>query len=153
MVPKQARLAALSNFEDSADRIVEAYERRHLTKGPTPYESPLGTFKRESYELLRRTIADEGKHNVIKSIVRRFKIEPARLHYADNPFHYGLLAIDPHRIVTKKRRLSLWSRQMAYANRHDVPAYFLLGFLWQSGSPNDISRKLKEGAREPWFGR
>lgn len=150
---RRERLAALSDFEHAADQIVERYEAHAAATGKTPYESPLGTFKRESYKLLRRTIADEGKHNVIKAIVRREDVEPARLLYAENPFHFGLLAIDPYRIVIEKRRLSLWSRQMAYADRHDVPAHFFLGFLWQSGSSDDISRKLLDDCREPWFRR
>lgn len=147
------REAARTDFEIKAYEIVQDFKRRCNAQEQTPFDRPLGAFKRKAYRLLRRTIADEGMHKVIKAVLRAEKKEPARLHYADNQFHFGLLAIDPHGVVTNKRRLWLWSRQMAYADKHNVPAHFLLGFLWQSGSADDISRKLEKGYREPWFGR
>lgn len=150
-MPRRARLTAESEFEEAAELIIMNYSSASRAKGQSPYYSPLGVFKRESYKLLRRVIAERGQHKVIKRVVRKWNIEPPRLHYAENQYHFGLLAIDPQLDVLDRKRLSLWSRQMTYADLHGVPDYYLLGFLWQSGSPSQISRKLKEGYREPWF--
>lgn len=152
-MPGRARLTALQEFEEAADQIIMDYASASRAKGQSHYERPLGTFKRESYKLLRRVIAEQGQHKVIKNVVRSWGVEPARLDYAENRYHFGLLAIDPQSDVLDRKRLSLWSRQMTYADLHGVPDRYLLGFLWQSGSPSQISRKLKEGYREPWFGR
>lgn len=152
-MPGRARLTALHEFEEAADQILENYALASRERGQAPYERPLGAFKRESYKLLRRVIAERGQHKVIKSVVRTWDLQPARLQYAENQYHFGLLAIDPQFDVLDRKRLSFWSRQMTYADLHGVPACYLLGFLWQSGSPSQISRKLREGYREPWFGK
>ncbi|MGB7371839.1 hypothetical protein [Erythrobacter sp.] len=143
----------MSRFEHEADRILDVYSRNRFSSPDSPYEAPLGTFKRESYRLLRQTIFTEGRHKIIKSIVRKMDVEPKRLKYRGNEFHFGLLAIDPHKDVLDRKRLSLWSRQLNYAHVHEVPAHLLLGFLWQSGSSAQVSQKLAEGYREPWFAK
>jgi len=89
---------------------------------------------------------------VISSIVRKMKIEPKRFHYRDNRFHFDMLAIDPHQEVIDRKKLSPWSRQLAYADPHDVFAYFLLGLLWQCRPSVDMGRKLRAGVKEPWYG-
>ena len=146
------RLAAKNEFLDRADEIRENYTRDPKRQATSPYSSPLGSFKRESYKLLRRTISAEGGHNVIKSVLKDAKVDPPRLNFRENQFHFGLLAIDPEREAMDPKRLSLFARQLTYADLHEVPAHFLVGFLHQSGSSASISKKLKADYREPWFG-
>lgn len=146
------RLEATSAFEAGADLILQQF---HAAKGRTansPFDSRWGTFKRNAYDLIRRTKGLEGRHNVIKGLVRRFEAEPARLAYKGNEFHFGLLAIDPEGEAIDARRVSLFARQMTYADLHEIEPWQLIGFLYQSGPSTDIAKKLVQGAREPWFG-
>ncbi|HEY6814895.1 MAG TPA: hypothetical protein VI168_05085 [Croceibacterium sp.] len=90
---------------------------------------------------------------MIKAIIQTWDREPAHLFYKGNEFHWGLLAIDPHGEVLDAKRLSLLARQLTYADLHDVPAHFLIGFLYQSGPSVSVEKTLNAGTREPWFRR
>ncbi|WP_147367064.1 hypothetical protein [Aurantiacibacter zhengii] len=150
MNPTKKKLdSAVKIFDDRAYEIVKEFQRSPK-KGPTPFESRWGSFKRQAYRLIRNTKSSQGGHKVIKSIVRSEDRIPAYLLYKGNEFHWGLLAIDPHGVVLDAKRLSLISRQLKYADNHDVPAHYLVGFLYQSGASTSTAKKLALGACEPW---
>ncbi|MXO86473.1 hypothetical protein GRI38_10600 [Altererythrobacter aurantiacus] len=144
---------ATANFEDKADRIIADALRIQRTGAASPFENRLGFFKTEAYKLLRRTITAQGGHTIITSIVRKMDVDPSHIFYRGNEFHYGLLAIDPHFDVIDAKGVSRFARQFAYAHKHDVPAHLLIGFLYQSGSTDEITRKLQNNTFEPWFGK
>lgn len=143
---------AAVRFEAAGDAIQEGYRQRKKLPRLPPFDGKWGFLKREAYRLIRRQITEPGGHRTIKSIVRRWKREPREPSYDDNPFYWGLLAIDPAQDILDQRDLTRFAHQLMYAHRHDVPAHFLVGFLYQSGSTAEVSRKLAEGQREPWFG-
>jgi hypothetical protein len=150
-IPPSSQVAR-DAFALRAHSIVERFHELPK-KGLSPYESRWGYFKRESYRLIRSTKSQPGGHNAMKSIVTMEDRDPPRIFYRGNEFYYGLIAIDPHHDVLDDKRLSLIARQLAYADLHEVPPHYLVGFLYQSGASTEISKKLKARAREPWFGR
>jgi hypothetical protein len=71
-----------------------------------------------------------------------------------NPLHWVLAALSAEGDWDLDRRnVFRFGRQLLYAKQHHVPVEFLVGFLHQSGSPNEIEKKVKEGATEPWRDR
>ena len=144
-------LAAV-RFEVAGDEIRMGYHSRRLLRRLPPFDGKWGFLKREAYQLIRRQITEPGAHRTIKNIVRRWKREPREPNYDDNPFYWGLLAIDPAQDILDQQTLTRFAHQLMYAHRHDVPAHFLVGFLYQSGSTSEVSRKLAADQREPWFG-
>ena len=146
-----AKRFSVVDFEDAATIINARCAAHKRTRGLSPFENALGQWKREAYTLVRGTINRAGGHNIIKTIIRSRNVTPDRLLYAGNEFYWGLLAIDPFEAAVTKKDISIFSRQMAYADLHSIAPHFLVGFLYQSGSPTQITRKLKEGYREPWF--
>lgn len=145
--------AMTEKFTSRSEEMINQYGALKNRGSLRPYASKWGTFKREAYTLIRKTKGEPGGHNVIKGIVMREQVDPARLNYRGNEFHFGLLAIDPAFAVLDKKKVSLFARQMTYADLHDVPDYHLIGFLYQSGNTAEITKKLKAGTRESWFGR
>lgn len=141
---------AVDAFTERANQIVTAF-RNAPKKGTTPFDSRWGTFRRDAYRLIRTTKSSSGGHRVIKSVVRTFDRVPSKLLYNGNEFNWGLRAIDPDEDVMDEKRLSLLALQLTYADIHEVPAHYLVGFLYQSGSSASTSRKLKAGLREPWY--
>lgn len=139
-------------FEERADQIVAEYDKRKDLPAKSPYDSALGGFKRQSYDMLRKYISRPGGHKIIKSVIKRVGTEPVRLSYKGNEFYFGLVAIDPHQDILDKRRLELFAKQLKYADLHEVPGHLLVGFLYQSGSAARLRAKLNSNHREPWLG-
>ena len=135
---------AEQRFEMAADNIQIEFKRRRGQKGLRPFENANGYLKRAAYALIRRTIAERGGAATIKSAVRRVTRLPDSPTYTENPFYWGLLAIDPHLDAIRKRQyLSLYAQQLLYANRNAVGPEHLIGFLYQTASQRDLSARLE----------
>ena len=113
-----------------------------------PYSRPIGEFKRKAYHLIREVLANGP--NMIISIHRDLDIIHDGPSITANPFYWGLLAMDEDHEKFTKHQLGLFSRQMLYANRHDVPPCLLVGFLYQSGMASKISEHTALNAVELW---
>jgi hypothetical protein len=133
-------------FEEMADRIREEFLRRKNLKGLRPFETANGNFKRSAYALIRRTMAQPGGAGTIKGVVRRGAPRlPNSPSYTENPFYWGLLAIDPHlEVILKRQYLTLFAQQFLYANRNAVGPEHLIGFLYQAAVRRDLPAKLAE---------
>lgn len=143
---------AASAFEHRADEILAVYEAKKTSaRGGSPFEAKEGYLKRKAYELICEYLAAPGRSGTIKSIVRLWRREPRSPPFSENPFFWGLLALDPQGDVLNPARLHLYSRQLLYAHRHEVPPHYLIGFLYQSGNPGDLSFKVARNLREDWF--
>lgn len=143
---------AALEFEQRADDILAGYNARKTAAGVcSPYEAKGAYFKRKAYQLIRDYLNTPGRSRTIKSLVRRWGREPRSPPFSQNPFFWGLLAIDPQADILTPGRLHIYSLQMLYAHRHDVPTQFLIGFLHQSGNPGDLSHKVTGNLREDWF--
>lgn len=147
------------DFLEEGKRLMTIYKSRKLehcnSAELSPFERPVGQFKRLAYGLIKRTISEPGGHNVIKSIVHYINHNGPS--YGSNPFYSALLVMDEDRLelgnkhqALDRRTLALFANEMLYADRHNVPPCLLLGFLYQIGKPARWMKKLKAGELEPW---
>lgn len=126
--------------------------RRNMQK-LTPYEKPEAFLKREVYGLVCRYL-DAGTEGLLR---RAIESEPADFpqspSFSENPFHWVFQGLRGAESVTLKRyQVSRFGRQLLYARRHRVPPEFLIGFLFQCGSPDAIYKKAGADDVEPWLG-
>jgi hypothetical protein len=152
----KALSVAADEFIDKSEAILQFFKEKYLEKYTstrlTPYERPMSIFKTKSYDLIRKTINSPGGHLTIKNIHSIFNIDHKGPDYDDNPFYWGLLAMDhdrDHPVLTPQQ-VGLLARQMYYADRHDVPPCLFVGFLYQAGIAAGISQVESKGRMEPW---
>jgi hypothetical protein len=143
----------LSEAEDAflrhAQAILKGYlHRRHLKARP-PFDNAEGFLKREAYSFLRITIGTKSGAKAIRSIVRRFVGEPKAPSYRENPYYWGLLAIDSGFDEVGPHRISRYAMQLQYAGKNHVPAMHLVGFLYQCRGSTDLAAKLRAKHRDP----
>lgn len=138
-------------FEAAADYIYIGMREREAVKKLPPTDTAQGFFKRGAYRLICHFL-DAGRDDIIKQFVEGDgNVPPRGPSFADNPFHWGLLAMSKDgKLITKDQR-RLYASQMLYAHRHGVPEHFLIGFIYQLGRTDRIFAKVRQGAFEPWF--
>lgn len=132
-----------------AKAILEGYLHRRHSKGRPPFDNAEGFLKREAYLFLRTTIGTKSGDKAIRSIVRRFVGEPKAPTYRENPYYWGLLAIDSGYDKLGPHRISRYAMQLLYAANNYVPAMYLVGFLYQSRGSTSLAAKLGSKHRDP----
>lgn len=142
-------------FLDASEEIIELYRQykrdklAKISRGSNPFDGPLGEFKRRAYSFLRPYIHTSGGHKTISNVLDHLAISERRRSRDQNPFYLGLLALDEYRDLSSSD-LSRFAKQMLYADSNDVPACFLVGFVYQVGGPTKIAQRLKANFKEPW---
>ncbi|MET0372292.1 MAG: hypothetical protein ABW039_13075 [Sphingobium sp.] len=117
----------------------------------SPYENRDNAYKREAYKLINAFLKRKNG-SVIKRIVQKIEgIEPKSPTFEQNPFFWGLLAIDPYKDFLNQKRLYRFSRHLLYAARHEIDPELLTGFIHQCGHPDDVCEKANNGTIEPWY--
>jgi hypothetical protein len=139
-------------FDEIADELIGEWEKRNTQKEKlSPYESANGFLKREAYRIITHYLA-HGRASFFEHVIRKDgRALTSRVHLEENPFHFGLLALFADDSVVTRQDRSLFASQMLYAYHHGVPPTFLIGFIYQAGSKEEIKRKLREGHVEAGF--
>ena len=151
----------MGKFDDHADHIREQYKglqgiearARSLQSYVAPWDTAENFLKREAYLLISNFLETEGGRNAIKKIIKGEKKIPRAPLFSDNPFYWGLLAIDPQQDVYNKAKISLYAPLLKYAYDHGVSPANLIGFLFQVGRPADVRRKFNAKQCEVDFKR
>lgn len=142
---------ARQELERRTDLIRDGFaERRHRRDNGEvlpPCETAESFLKIKTYRLMKDSDTERARADVPR-FVRQARIDPRKPSFRKNPFYWGLLAVDPDRLLLSKQSISLYSRQLLYAHRHGVPAELLIGFIYQLGGATELSAKLESGARE-----
>ena len=115
-----------------------------------PYDIPLGLLKRELY-MFGQQIIDERMTAELMQFAERNGARTAGESADGLDLYRWLLTAFPEAELprSEKRRLA---HELQYARRHGVPAEYLVGFLYQSGSGADIyARVADEGHVEDWY--
>jgi len=134
--------------KDENDRLGKGTLLVELLELSPPFDQAEGFLKRESYSLIMEYIRkNNGK--AIRSIVRRFVGEPRYPDYPENPFYWGLMAIDSRYQDLGARRISKYAQQLHYAHKNHVPPKFLVGFLYQIRGAVDLKHLLLMKHRDP----
>lgn len=130
-------------FESQVDYIRQGFFDRKFAGNP-PFDTSSGFLKRECYQLVRSYRSLAGGYRVIMGVASRLLDKPIeKVSWADNPFYWGLAAILPDRGDLSAQDLSKFAAQLLYADRNDVEAKYLIGFLYQTGGPRDLKKKLE----------
>ncbi len=117
---------------------------------PSPFEAPEGYLKRACFQVIQE-FRKANAHHAIKKLANYAGRDRRQLTYTDNPFYWGLLAIDPAFSAIEEGSLSLYAKQLLHAANHKVPPEHLVGFIYQSGSQSALKRKVRIGEREEEF--
>lgn len=133
------RLRSLKGRIRYAARKVKRIEKKGV-KGP--WQTRIGTVRRLAYRLTRE-LRNDGDLELLKRVVEEagWTIDSPTIE--ENPFHWCLTAIDPKLEVfanTAARRRA--GAELLYADRHDVPELYLIGFIYQLGNALNIYSRL-----------
>lgn len=145
------RSLAANAFIERADEILVEHQR--LTDSDeylSPFQSPAGFLKRECYALILEYRV-EGKYTIIQRLSRSDMQASPQPTYQDNPFFWGLLAIDPHLTAIGRKNNRFYADQLKYAHQHGVGPEHLVGFLYQSGSESSLRRKVRLNLQDDEF--
>ncbi len=150
--PSEAEL----DFMIHAEKILTGYRARQKEREANPGKQPRppfdqaeGFLKRECYALIRNCISGKKGAQIIKSIVRRNLIEPPYHRYADNPYFWGLIAIDAPDRELGAQRISRYAMQMLYAHQNYVLPIHLVGFLYQIGGHATLREIRSDAHKHP----
>lgn len=153
------------NWDEFEETLAREFSRRRLSEdefkrspaqrgGPPPYDKSWSYLKREVYRYVVGRLADgRGRelHDCIED-VREGRV-PTGPSFRDNEFHWALLGLQRNPAINlKDYDVCRFGRQLRYARDHNVPPDLLIGFIYQTGGPEVISRKYAGAEREPWIG-
>lgn len=145
-------IEAFAEFDRIGDELIAEWQRRKKNESPvSPFDSAMGYLKRESYRIIIHFIKIEETSFFERVVRRDGRALTSRVKLDENPFHFGLLALFNGDDVLTRQDRSVFSMQMLYAYRHCIPPKLLIGFSYQSGSKDDIRRKLAEHYVEDGF--
>lgn len=143
---------SFSEFDAVSGALIKEWEaRKNSSAVMPPAETAAGYLKRECYRIIIHYMT-KGPASFFEWVVRRDgRALTSRVKLEENPFHFGLLALFNGEDVVSRQDRSTFASQMLYAYHHSVPPKFLIGFIYQAGSKEEIRRKLAEGVIEPGF--
>ena len=120
----------------------------------SPYNKPHSKLKRSVYTLVKKCV----EHNLIHVIEKRVMLQhenSGTFKPSDsnkkNPFYWGLLAVCTKRNPLPRSNLHRFALELQYANMHDVPVHFLIGFIYQIGTSEGLQDKIRNSIMQPWF--
>ena len=149
--PTTTQRAELERWDEFADSLAAAVSKRNAPaeKRP-PFDTARGYLKREVYRYVCERL-DNKADRALEWCVEKTRGDRLlrRPSFKDNPFHWVLFGLQNHpELNLKKGEVSRFGRQLLYAKIHKVPPELLIGFIYQTGSPALINRKLANGDRE-----
>ena len=140
-------------LRQEAKDINKEWKAKSAAKGLCPYDRPNSYLKRSVYELVRSCLSTDDGAMLRTAFTRERTLAGARGDtdtYEDNPFFWGLLLVCDYNGLSKSS-LSRFSLELRYADLHNVPPQYLIGFLYQMGTSDGLAGKIADGAREQWF--
>lgn len=174
-LPRPRRTAFDDDWENFVDRVGELLQKSLSAKSKlSPYDEPSAVLKRMTYKFMIRfqnvnpsvisTSIENHRINVEnRKNAKEFKrLRAMRKPYKGNEAHWILTGLnssfnDPHffegvNYTLESSDITRFSAQLHYAFRHSVPPEFLIGFLYQCGTVQEISAKARNPkVFERWF--
>lgn len=136
-----------------AKDINKEWKAKSAAKTVCPYDRPNSYLKRSVYEFVRSCLSTDDGAMLRMAVTGERPLAGARGDtgtFEDNPFFWGLLLVCGDNGLTKSSR-SRFSLELQYANMHNVPPQYLIGFLYQMGTSDGLAGKIADGTREQWF--
>lgn len=72
------------------------------------------------------------------------------MYIGENPFFWGFSLVFGHDDDFPRADRSKFAEQLLYASKHQVPARFLVGFLYQIGGHPRVLKQRSGGKVEGW---
>ena len=153
-----AKTLTIEVVEKQIHAIWNEFERRLKTDSldrnfaPTKNENAKGFLRREIYVLGRCLIANPPSYDP-KDLVDGMRKNKMKLSDGEtNTFHVLIMCVyeEDGGHFTRQERHQI-GRELRYAHKHSIPPELVSGFLLQSGSRKEISKKLNAGYIEPAF--
>lgn len=151
---------AIAQFQLATEWIQKEYDQRRqrvkLSRNDgryvRPWDSAENFAKREAYALILKTLAMTSGKSAIKKIVKINKAIPKSPLFDENPFYWGLLAMDlfDHE-NNPTMKVSSYAPDLFYAYKHRVPSAYLTGFIHQVGRRSTIRKTVEEEKTEKEF--
>lgn len=152
--PTPTQREELNRWDEFEDQLTAAVRERNApAHRRPPFDTARGYLKREVYRYVCERLEKKAAVALEWCIEEaRGGRQPRRPSFKENPFHWVLLGLqDNPELNLKKGEVSRFGRQLLYGRRHKVPPELLIGFIYQTGSPALINRKLADDERESWF--
>ena len=137
------------------DTLVQQIKNQRLPRRNQPdlppYEQEDNYWKREIYRFVCQHLDQEaGKY--LDLVLQEGEVPPKGPRFKDNPFHLAIYATKDQLAAKDQRwKVSRYGKQLVYARRHRVPAELLIGFLHQTGTPDQVCSKANNPETfEPW---
>lgn len=120
------------------------------------YDRPDSKLKRGVYGLVRDCIKgaclDVLKESIEFQFGNKSQVKPSARNDA-NPFYWGLTAVCGDKNKLPRTTKSRFAQELQYANMHDVPPEFLVGFIYQIGPSGDLQHKIDNVEMQRWFAK
>jgi len=154
-------------FKESCSIILEEWRSRSdaergksndeqkKTKAKKTADDSANEFLRKNVYRLGNLLLDEEQIEAVRSL---FPSEPKRRidvpALEENIFHWILVYMFPSSqgkmLLSVRNRMA---KQLVYARRHKIPAYLLVGFLYQVKNSNNLKEEIECNAYEYWYAR
>lgn len=116
-----------------------------------PYDTATGYLKRAVYEFVLDPAVAAGGYERLKTIVESERNAASRpVYVGENPFFWGFSLVFGHDDDFPRADRSKFAEQLLYASKHEVPARFLVGFLYQIGGHPRVLKQRSGGKVEGW---
>ena len=128
-------------------RRIRTISGQNRDSGEQPERRSRTMFRRNAYQLGVHYL-DSGQISALRPL---FPEKPPRKDIPSldkNIFHWVLVKINAPNLTVAAR--NVMAKQLLYAYWHSIPPYLLDGFLHQTGSSQEISRKVDRLVYEQW---
>lgn len=148
-------LATEGRWDDLQVKLERGTQLRKATPDLPPFDREASFLKREVYafvlENFRTSIEEANLLRFLPEVIARAKRRPPHKPSVEaNPFHWVFYALAAEGRHLERWEISRFGRELLYAKRHSIPPELLIGFLYQTGTPDQIYRKAGGGGHEEW---
>lgn len=150
-------------FIDDVEQALGATALLPANVSKAPYYSVPNVVKREVYRFVLHARA-ELNLNLLEDTIDASRVATAneqgktlrtlKKDIKREPYFWVLMGLylDCPMANLRKPDVTRFAQHLNYADRHDVPVEYLIGFLLQTGSLSDIYRRAQDSdRRETWF--
>jgi len=177
-LPRQRRIPFEDDWEDFVDRVLTDMRKSFESEAKLPpYYKPSAVLERWVYKFVLRYVHKKPvKASIIENAIVNYRINienrksakdykairEIRKPFEGNEFHWVLIGLqsaftDRSFLSDIDYKLNSYDitrivDRLNYAIRHNVPSKYLIGFLYQSGTLEQIREKAKNpNNREAWY--
>ena len=141
-----------SLHERRVNKIIALFLSLSEARGEkTPCFRRASLLKRRIYTMIRDMKANGSLTPFLQAAFSSRNAPRLSKKLKDNEYYAFLRVILRGKVSRRPGEIIRIARELKYAQKHDVPEEFLIGFLYQCGSHARIVEMLAAGKMEPWW--